>query len=88
VLGDAGYAVSLGTGPGTTVAMVGAYVLARELAAHKHDLVGGIAAYEQRLRAYVDRNQDIALEQNNQPETAADGDIPDFGALTLPFALG
>ena len=94
LVGDAGYAVSLGTGQGTTVAMVGAYVLAGELAMHKDDLVGGIAAYEEGLRAYVVRNQDIALEQNagsSEPmdagETAPPGGIPDFGALTLPFAL-
>jgi 2-polyprenyl-6-methoxyphenol hydroxylase-like FAD-dependent oxidoreductase len=92
--GDAGYAVSLGTGQSTSVAMVGAYVLAGELAKHRDDLTGGIAEYEEVLRAYVIRNQDIALEQNAKPEEPADagesaltGGIPDFGALTLPFAL-
>ncbi|KFE69645.1 monooxygenase, FAD-binding protein [Hyalangium minutum] len=94
LVGDAGYAVSLGTGQATTVAMVGAYVLAGELATHKDDLVAGAAAYEGELRAYVIRNQDIALEQNAKPEeltdegeTATPGGLPDFGALTLPFAL-
>ncbi|MDI1484835.1 FAD-dependent monooxygenase [Polyangium sp. y55x31] len=94
LVGDAGYAVSPGTGQATSVAMVGAYVLAGELATHKEDLVFGIAAYEDCLRAYVIRNQDIALEQNARPyeptyedETAPPGGIPDYGALTLPFAL-
>ncbi|APR76877.1 monooxygenase, FAD-binding protein [Minicystis rosea] len=94
LVGDAGYAVSLGTGQGTTVAMVGAYVLASELARHEDDLVAGIAAYEDSVRAYVIRNQDIALEQNAKPDeptdegqTASTGGLPDFGALTLPFAL-
>ncbi|KYF69888.1 FAD-dependent monooxygenase [Sorangium cellulosum] len=92
LVGDAGYAVSLGTGQATSVAMVGAYVLAGELAMHKDDLVGGIAAYEGGLRAYVVRNQDIALEQSAKPDETTDegqtapiGSIPDFGALTLPF---
>ncbi|WP_437289276.1 FAD-dependent monooxygenase [Sorangium sp. So ce406] len=92
LVGDAGYAVSLGTGQATSVAMVGAYVLASELALHKDDLLRGIAAYEDGLRAYVVRNQDIALEQNANPDeptdegqTALVGSIPDFGALTLPF---
>lgn len=92
--GDAGYAVSLGTGQATSVAMVGAYVLASELAMHKDDLVGGIAAYEDVLRAYVRRNQDIALAQSPKADEPADegqaapvGGIPDFGALTLPFDL-
>lgn len=84
--GDAGYAVSLGTGQATSVAMVGAYVLAGELAAHRADLVAGLAAYEDGLRAYVLRNQDVALEQNTKPDEPAGG-IPDFGALTLPFSV-
>ncbi len=90
--GDAGDAVSLGTGQATSVAMVGAYVLASKLAAHRCDLVTGIAAYEDAIRAYALRNQDIALEQSATPEeySAAEGDdlassLPDFGALTLPF---
>ncbi|WP_437735470.1 hypothetical protein [Sorangium sp. So ce1335] len=94
LVGDAGYAVSLGTGQATSVAMVGAYVLASELALHKEDLVGGIAAYEDVLRANVTRNQDIALEQSAQADErtgegqpAPVGSIPDFGALTLPFDL-
>ncbi|MFZ6178891.1 FAD-dependent monooxygenase [Nannocystis pusilla] len=94
LVGDAGYAVSLGTGQATSVAMVGAYVLAGELAVHRDDLVSGIAAYEDGLRAYVTRNQDIALEQNTRSdvskgegESNPTGGIPDFGALTLPFAL-
>lgn len=57
LVGDAGYAVSLGTGQATSVAMVGAYVLAGELATHEDDLMGGLDAYEDNLRAYVTRNQ-------------------------------
>jgi 2-polyprenyl-6-methoxyphenol hydroxylase-like FAD-dependent oxidoreductase len=98
LIGDAGYAVSLGTGQATTVAMVGAYVLAGELAAHRDDLARGAIAYEDELRDYAIRNQDVATEQNSQPQTAlggqpsdasdtATGGLPDFGGLTLPFAL-
>lgn len=90
LIGDAGYAVSLGTGQATSVAMVGAYVLANELAVHKADLVAGLAAYEEALRAYVLRNQDVALEQNTKPEGPSSDPapgIPDFGSLTLPFAF-
>lgn len=97
LVGDAGYAVSLGTGQATTVSMVGAYVLASELARHKDNLVRGVATYDDKLRSYVTRNQDIALEQNAEPQTttgsepaaqtAPAGGVPDFGALTVPFAL-
>lgn len=99
LVGDAGYSVALATGQGTTVAMVGAYVLAGELAAHKGDLVGGTVAYESELRDYVLRNQDAALDQNaNQEKTSAgkpteaedgtssDG-LPDFGQMVQPITL-
>ncbi|HEX7307883.1 FAD-dependent monooxygenase [Lentzea sp.] len=91
--GDAGYAVSLGTGQATSVAMVGAYVLAGELAAHRDDPAAGAAAYEDELREYVTRNQDVAVEQESMRrsvlvgEDDAGGGLPDFGTLTLPFSL-
>ncbi|MFY0533485.1 hypothetical protein [Nannocystis pusilla] len=82
LVGDAGYAVSLGTGQATSVAMVGACVLAGELATHKDDLVGGIAAYEEGLRAYVTRNQDIALAQDAKPdEPTVEGRLLSHGAF-------
>jgi 2-polyprenyl-6-methoxyphenol hydroxylase-like FAD-dependent oxidoreductase len=46
LLGDACYSISVSLGQGITVAMVGAYVLAGELAAHKNDLSAGLKAYE------------------------------------------
>lgn len=66
LVGDAGYSVALASGQGTSVAMVGAYVLAGELATHKDDLANGIALYESDLRDYVVRNQDIAIDQHSQ----------------------
>jgi 2-polyprenyl-6-methoxyphenol hydroxylase-like FAD-dependent oxidoreductase len=89
LVGDAGYSISLTTGQGTTVAMVGAYVLAGELASHKHDLLAGIAAYESALRDYVRRNQDAALETAPDPESTQPDDIADadFGKLVQPILL-
>jgi 2-polyprenyl-6-methoxyphenol hydroxylase-like FAD-dependent oxidoreductase len=100
LVGDAGYSVALASGQGTSVAMVGAYVLAGELATHKEDLARGIASYENELRDYVDRNQQIAHEQHaknasvqapeseapaNEGEPMVADSLPDFGALTLSF---
>ncbi|MFD5829118.1 FAD-dependent monooxygenase [Lentzea sp. NPDC060358] len=85
LVGDAGYAVSLGTGQATSVAMTCSYVLAGELARHRDAPEEGLAAYEGSLRDYVLRNQDIALE-SGQDDPSADG-LPDFGALTLPYEL-
>jgi 2-polyprenyl-6-methoxyphenol hydroxylase-like FAD-dependent oxidoreductase len=89
LVGDAGYSISLATGQGTTVAMVGAYVLAGELATHRHDLRAGIAAYESALRDYVSRNQDAALETAPNPESTQPDDIADadFGKLVQPILL-
>ena len=72
LVGDAGYSVALASGQGSSVAMVGAYVLAGELAAHEDDMARGIASYENDLREYVLRNQETALEQHAQ-NAGADG---------------
>jgi 2-polyprenyl-6-methoxyphenol hydroxylase-like FAD-dependent oxidoreductase len=59
LLGDAGYSPSPATGQGTSLALVGAYVLAGELAAAGGDHVAAFAGYERRLREFVRRNQDL-----------------------------
>ncbi|HVV22682.1 MAG TPA: FAD-dependent oxidoreductase, partial [Pseudonocardiaceae bacterium] len=53
--GDAGYGPALLSGSGTTLAMVGAYLLAGELANGDH--VGAFARYEAAHRALVERSQ-------------------------------
>lgn len=59
LLGDAGYCPSPMSGQGTSLALVGAYVLARELAGHEHH-AAALSAYEGRMRPFVDANQAIA----------------------------
>jgi 2-polyprenyl-6-methoxyphenol hydroxylase-like FAD-dependent oxidoreductase len=56
LVGDAGYAPSFLSGEGTSLALVGGYTLAAELAATE-DQAAGLTAYEARLRDYVARNQ-------------------------------
>ncbi|WP_214410086.1 FAD-dependent monooxygenase [Sphaerisporangium fuscum] len=53
LLGDAAYCPSLMTGLGTSLALVGAYVLAGELAAAGGDHRAGFAGYEREMREYV-----------------------------------
>ncbi|MEV6416272.1 FAD-dependent monooxygenase [Kribbella sp. NPDC051718] len=53
LVGDAGYCASPLSGMGTSLAIVGAYVLAGELAATGGDHVLGFAAYEERMRGFV-----------------------------------
>ncbi|TRW79024.1 oxidoreductase [Mycolicibacterium sp. 018/SC-01/001] len=60
LVGDAAYAPAFLSGQGTSIAIAGAYVLARELCAHERPQDAFIA-YERRLRDYVTKNQDLAL---------------------------
>jgi 2-polyprenyl-6-methoxyphenol hydroxylase-like FAD-dependent oxidoreductase len=59
LLGDAGYCPSPASGQGTNLALVGAYVLAGELALADGD-PAGLAGYESALRGYVERHQKLA----------------------------
>lgn len=56
LLGDAAWGVTLG-GMGVGASVVGAYVLAGELAASGGDQAAGFAAYERRMRGYAARWQ-------------------------------
>jgi 2-polyprenyl-6-methoxyphenol hydroxylase-like FAD-dependent oxidoreductase len=60
LVGDAAYAPALLSGQGTSLALVGAYVLAGELAAAVGDHTAAFAAYERLLRPFVERNQRLA----------------------------
>jgi 2-polyprenyl-6-methoxyphenol hydroxylase-like FAD-dependent oxidoreductase len=59
LLGDAAFSSSPLSGAGTGLALVGAYLLAGELAAAGWDPQAGFAAYERRMRSFVEANQEI-----------------------------
>src|SRR5699024_185307 len=59
LLGDAGHCASPLSGQGTSLAMVGAYVLAQELARHER-VTPALQAYRVRMLPYVRANQAIA----------------------------
>ena len=59
LLGDAAFSASPMSGAGTGLALVGAYMLAGELAAANWDPAAGFAGYRERMRDYVDANQEI-----------------------------
>jgi 2-polyprenyl-6-methoxyphenol hydroxylase-like FAD-dependent oxidoreductase len=74
LLGDAAYCSSPMSGGGTGLALVGAYMLAGELAAAKWDPAAGFAAYEERMRDYVEANQEMGrlhVQMLAAPEPAA-----------------
>ncbi|WP_327311835.1 FAD-dependent monooxygenase [Streptomyces sp. NBC_01243] len=59
--GDAAHATSFLSGQGSSVSLVGAYILAGELATHT-DHGDAFAAYERRMRPFAERNQALATE--------------------------
>jgi 2-polyprenyl-6-methoxyphenol hydroxylase-like FAD-dependent oxidoreductase len=58
LLGDAAYCPSPVSGMGTSLAVVGAYVLAGELATHQ-EVGAALAGYEKIMRPYVDQAQKL-----------------------------
>jgi 2-polyprenyl-6-methoxyphenol hydroxylase-like FAD-dependent oxidoreductase len=64
LLGDAGYCASPMSGQGTSLALVGAYVLAEELA---RDPGNALARYEARMRPFAEMNQALATENPGSP---------------------
>jgi 2-polyprenyl-6-methoxyphenol hydroxylase-like FAD-dependent oxidoreductase len=63
LVGDAAYAPSFRSGQGTSIALVGAYVLAGELSAHD-DPAEAFTAYERIARPYVEANQALAIKEH------------------------
>jgi 2-polyprenyl-6-methoxyphenol hydroxylase-like FAD-dependent oxidoreductase len=59
LVGDAGYCPSPFTGQGSSLAVVGAYILACELGRHRDDHEAAFAACEKRMRPFVEKNQAI-----------------------------
>ncbi|WP_227983128.1 FAD-dependent monooxygenase [Nocardia spumae] len=59
LFGDAAFSSSPMSGQGTGLALVGAYLLAGELAAAGWDPEAGFARYEARMRPFVEANQEI-----------------------------
>ncbi len=64
--GDAAYCATPLSGQGTGIALVGAYVLAGELAGAGGDHVTAFAGYESAMREYVTRNQTFAEDFGGQ----------------------
>ncbi|MGW4212060.1 FAD-dependent monooxygenase [Lentzea sp. NPDC004789] len=89
LIGDAAFSSSPMSGQGTGLALVGAYLLAGELAAAGWDAEAGFAAYEARMRPFVEANQEIgrlhaqtrAVPQPDAGPDAEPGPEPDMEAL-------
>lgn len=62
LLGDAAYCPSPLSGQGTSLALVGAYVLADEIGRTPDDHTAAFSRYAERMRPYVQANQALAIE--------------------------
>ncbi|WP_432093268.1 FAD-dependent monooxygenase [Streptomyces sp. bgisy100] len=71
LLGDAGYCPSPLSGQGTSLALVGAYVLADCLADAPGDHRAAYSRYERRMRDFVSLNQALAVENFGGPASEA-----------------
>lgn len=83
LLGDAGYSGSPLSGQGTSMALVGAYVLAGEL---RDDPDTAFQRYEEILRPYVTANQELALTNKARAETG-EGFEEGFTSVVQSFQL-
>ncbi|WP_280411643.1 FAD-dependent monooxygenase [Nocardia asiatica] len=80
LLGDAAFSSSPMSGQGTGLALVGAYLLAGELAAAEWDPEAGFAGYERRMRSFVEANQEIGRLHARSRDVSGPGaePSPDF----------
>jgi 2-polyprenyl-6-methoxyphenol hydroxylase-like FAD-dependent oxidoreductase len=75
LIGDAAFCASPMSGAGTGLALVGAYLLAGELADAGWDPKAGFAGYEARMRPFVEANQEIGrLHAHSRSVPAADAE--------------
>jgi 2-polyprenyl-6-methoxyphenol hydroxylase-like FAD-dependent oxidoreductase len=85
LLGDAASCSSPYSGGGTGIALVGAYLLAGELAAAEWDPEVGFARYEELMRPFVEANQEIGrlhVQSLGVPDPDAEpGQEPDMEAI-------
>lgn len=73
LVGDAAFCPSAMSGQGTSVALVGAYVLAGELAAANGDFRTAFENYEAQIRPFVEKNQELPyMGRDNEFEDAND----------------
>lgn len=75
LVGDAGYCASPLSGQGTSLAMVGAYVLAGELKAAGGDHAAAFDGYRAEMLAFVEANQHLAITNGERTREFAEGDI-------------
>ncbi|MFF7943607.1 FAD-dependent monooxygenase [Nocardia gamkensis] len=88
LIGDAGYCASPMSGIGTSLALVGAYILAGELAAADGDHRLAYAAYEREMREFAEQAQEFARNAGDGgllPDSRAQVRLRNLSIRMLPF---
>ena len=75
LVGDAGYCPGPAVGGSTSLAVVGAYVLAGELATHAPDHSAAFASYEREIGDYVRRSREFAISAAKKVVPARRSDL-------------
>jgi 2-polyprenyl-6-methoxyphenol hydroxylase-like FAD-dependent oxidoreductase len=90
LVGDAGYCPSPLSGQGSSLALVGAYVLASELRAADGDHRDAFARYQRRMQDFVERNQRIATGNAKRftPTSRRQIWLQNQGIRALPYMPG
>jgi 2-polyprenyl-6-methoxyphenol hydroxylase-like FAD-dependent oxidoreductase len=87
LLGDAAFSSSPLSGQGTGLALVGAYLLAGELAAAGWNPEAGFAAYQARMRSFVEANQEIGRLNARSRDVPGPGAEPSLAPEEWPIEL-
>lgn len=87
LLGDAAFSSSPLSGQGTGLALIGAYLLAGELAAAGWDPEAGFAAYQARMRSFVEANQEIGRLNARSRDIPGPGAEPGLAPEEWPMEL-
>jgi 2-polyprenyl-6-methoxyphenol hydroxylase-like FAD-dependent oxidoreductase len=87
LVGDAAYCPSPMAGQGSSVALIGAYVLAGELAAAGGDHAAAFAEYDRTMRPFVLLNQQLGLESSRRMTQAVADDAVELSASELESVI-
>jgi 2-polyprenyl-6-methoxyphenol hydroxylase-like FAD-dependent oxidoreductase len=87
LLGDAAFSSSPLSGQGTGLALVGAYLLAGELAAVGWDPEAGFAGYQGRMRSFVEANQEIGRLNTRSRDVPGPDAEPSLAPEEWPIEL-
>lgn len=81
--GDAGYCASPMSGQGTSLALIGAYILAGELAAFSGQYQEAFLAYENEMRAFVKANQELGVISASRMNSGEEKSLKSWALKTL-----